>query len=228
MDIKHIFFDLDHTLWDFDKNSELCFKQIFKEQGITINFELFLETYIPINFNYWRLFREEKIGKEELRYKRLKDTFDGLKYNINDDLIYKISDNYITYLPNHNYLIEGAVDILEYLSKKYQLHIITNGFKEVQYLKIEKSEIKKYFNTIVTSECVGVKKPNPAIFKHALQQAKVTAKHSVMIGDSYEADVLGAFNFGMLPIYFNIEKKEESNEKGFITIKSLLELKQYL
>jgi len=228
MNIKHIFFDLDHTLWDFDKNSELCFKQIFKEQGLKLDFDLFLKTYIPINFEYWKLFREEKVTKEALRYGRLKDTFDALSYEVNDDLINIISENYITYLPNHNYLIEGSIDVLEYLVEKYKLHIITNGFKEVQYLKLDRSGIRKYFTSIVTSECVGVKKPNAKVFEYALQKANVVASESVMIGDSYEADVLGAFNVGIKPIYYDAHKTLENKENRFVTINSLLELKQYL
>ena len=113
------------------------------------------------------------------------------------------------------------------LSKKYQLHIITNGFKEVQFLKLERSNIKGYFKTIVTSECVGVKKPNAKIFEYALQKANATVENSLMIGDSYEADVLGAFNFGIKPIYLDIDKNK-SKEEGIITINALKELKQYL
>lgn len=228
MNGKHIFFDLDHTLWDFDKNSELCFQQIFKEQGLKLNFDSFLKAYIPINFEYWKLFREEKVSKSELRYGRLKKTFEKISYAVSDDLIHTLSEEYIANMANHNYLIEGTIDILEYLSQKYQLHIITNGFKEVQHLKLENSKIKKYFKTVVTSECVGVKKPNPKVFEYALQKANATVKNSYMIGDSYEADVLGAFNFGIQPIYFDIHKKGDTKENTFITVHTLQELKQYL
>ena len=119
MDIKHIFFDLDHTLWDFDRNSKLTFEQIFKEQSIKIQIDDFLEVYMPINLKYWRLFRENKILKKDLRYKRLKEAFDILKYDASDDLIDKISEDYIKYLPNNNYLFDGAFEILDYLVQKY-------------------------------------------------------------------------------------------------------------
>lgn len=228
MNIKHVFFDLDHTLWDFDKNSELCFQQIFKEQSIRLDFNLFLKTYIPINFNYWKLFREEKISKEKLRYGRLKDTFDTLNYQISDVVIDKVSEDYISYLSNYNNLISGAIELLEYLNKKYQLHIITNGFKEVQHLKLQKSGLMKYFNTVVTSECVGVKKPNAKIFEFALTKSNAQPVDSIMIGDSYEADVLGALNAGILPVYLNLKEDKDSGKKGIITINSLLALKQYL
>lgn len=226
MKIKHIFFDLDHTLWDFEKNSALAFQQIFKEQSIELNFENFLKVYKPINFDYWRLYREEKISKEKLRYGRLKDTFETLNFTISDKLIDVISVDYISYLPNYNYLFDGTLELLEYLKDNYQMHIITNGFEEVQGLKLEKSGIIKYFKEIITSESVGVKKPNPRVFEFALQKANATKENSIMIGDSLEADVYGALNFGMDAIFFNPEEKIISLDLK--SVKSLLEIKNII
>ncbi|WP_271406542.1 YjjG family noncanonical pyrimidine nucleotidase [Tenacibaculum soleae] len=225
MNIEHIFFDLDHTLWDFDKNSQLTFQQIFKEQNIQLKVVDFLEVYMPINLDYWRLYREDKISKEYLRFNRLKDSFTAVNYNISDDLINIISKDYITYLPNHNHLFEGTIEILEYLHKKYKLHIITNGFEEVQNLKLQKSGIIKYFKEIITSESIGVKKPNPKIFEHALKKVNTVAHNSVMVGDSYEADVLGALKSNMLAIHFTNNIKQES---GILCIDKLMNLKDYL
>ena len=224
--IQHIFFDLDHTLWDFDKNSKLTFQQIFKEQQIPILIDDFLDLYKPINLEYWRLYREEKITKEALRYGRLKDTFDALKYQISDALINKIAIDYIDYLPFYNHLFDGTIDLLTYLQSKYKLHIITNGFEEVQNLKLEKSGIKKYFDKIITSESVGVKKPNPKVFQFALAEANTTAQESIMIGDSYEADILGALNAGMLAIHCDFNEAKIGG--GILSINSLVQLKQYL
>ncbi len=223
--VKHLFFDLDHTLWDFERNSELTFKQIFKEQGIALGFSEFFKIYSPINIKYWRFYREDKISKEELRYRRLKETFDNLGFEISDELINTIARDYIDYLPNYNNLLKGAIEVLDYLKPKYVLHIITNGFEEVQKLKLEKSEILHYFDVIVTSECVGVKKPNPKVFEFAMEKAMAEAEESVMIGDSFEADVLGAMKVGMKAIHL-ADEKNDSNE--FIAVKSLHELKQYL
>ncbi|MDO6744880.1 YjjG family noncanonical pyrimidine nucleotidase [Tenacibaculum soleae] len=225
MNIEHIFFDLDNTLWDFDKNSQLTFQQIFKEQNIQLKVVDFLEVYMPINLDYWRLYREDKISKEYLRFNRLKDSFTAVNYNISDDLINIISKDYITYLPNHNHLFEGTIEILEYLHKKYKLHIITNGFEEVQNLKLQKSGIIKYFKEIITSESIGVKKPNPKIFEHALKKVNTVAHNSVMVGDSYEADVLGALKSNMLAIHFTNNIKQES---GILCIDKLMNLKDYL
>ena len=169
MRIKHVFFDLDHTLWDFEKNSDLTFQKIFKKQKIELNLNDFLEVYKPLNLQYWRLYREEKVTKSELRYQRLKKTFDAVNYTISDVLIDEIADQYIEYLPHFNYLFDGTFEILDYLKEKYVLHIITNGFEEVQTKKMESSKILHYFDAIITSESVGVKKPNPKVFHHALK-----------------------------------------------------------
>lgn len=224
--ITNIFFDLDHTLWDFDKNSALTFQRIFEEQKISLSLDSFLEIYIPINLDYWKLYREEKITKEELRYQRLKNSFDKLDFNVKDELIHVISEDYIKYLPYNNHLLEGAIELLEYLSSKYKLHIITNGFEEVQNIKLEKSNIAHFFNVVVTSESVGVKKPNPRVFEFALREANTIAEEAVMIGDSLEADIYGALSLGINPIY--LSEKDENNTDKFRTVKSLLDIKQYL
>jgi len=202
--ITDVFFDLDHTLWDFDKNSTLTFNHIFKLNNLNIDLDHFLSHYVPINFNYWKLYREEKIEKEALRYGRLNDVFLAMNIPIEDKLINKLSNDYITYLTTYNHLFEDAIEVLEYLKDNYKLHIITNGFSEVQEKKLKKSNIHHYFNTITNSEMVGVKKPNPLIFKHALKSANTNVNQSVMIGDNYEADILGALNIGMDAILYDM------------------------
>lgn len=223
---QHIFFDLDHTLWDFDKNSALTFQKLFKRHDIPLSLEAFLGVYVPINLNYWKLYREEKIEKEVLRFSRLDDTFKALNLFISSDLIRILSDEYITYLSTFNHLFEGTLEILEYLKPKYKLHIITNGFKEVQQGKLKKSEIAPYFETVTNSEMVGVKKPNRKIFDHALAFAKADIDASLMIGDNLEADILGAKNMGMDALCFNYHKAKIPD--GIVAIKKLSELKQFL
>jgi putative hydrolase of the HAD superfamily len=225
--IQHVFFDLDHTLWDFEKNSDLAFKKVFGKQNITIDLNSFLTVYKPLNLQYWKLYREEKISKDELRYGRLKNTFDAINYSISDDLIDIIAVEYIDFLPDFNHLFEYTFEILEYLKDKYQLHIITNGFEEIQIKKMESSNILHYFNSVITSESVGVKKPNPKVFYHALEVANAKKENSIMIGDNIEADVLGAINIGMQAIHCNFEQ-EIIADINIISIASLLELKQYL
>ena len=163
--IKHIFFDLDHTLWDFDKNSALTFEKIFDVHALSVDTKDFLEVYEPINLNYWKLYREEKIDKANLRYQRLKDTFDAVGYQVSDVVINQLSEDYITYLTTFNHLFDGTIDLLDYLQADYDLHIITNGFEEAQQRKMDNANISKYFETVTNSESAGVKKPNPIIFK---------------------------------------------------------------
>jgi putative hydrolase of the HAD superfamily len=224
--ISHVFFDLDHTLWDFDKNSALTFTKIFSINNLEINIDEFLEVYVPINFQYWKLYREEKIDKDKLRYGRLNDAFNILQIEVKRSMIYKLSDDYITYLCTFNNLFEGTMEILEYLYSKYQLHIITNGFKEVQQGKLNNSNINRFFSTVTNSEMVGVKKPNPKIFSHALSVAKATTENSIMIGDNLEADVQGALNIGLDAICFNYHNEDLDTDVK--QVDNLLELKYYL
>jgi YjjG family noncanonical pyrimidine nucleotidase len=224
--IKHIFFDLDHTLWDFEKNSELTFRMVLQKHKIDVDFDKFIKFYIPINAKYWEMFRKDEISQNQLRHGRLKETFDLIGYQINNELIDLISDDYIDNLPKFNHLFEGTIEILDYLKINYHLHIITNGFEEVQNHKINNSGIATYFQTITNSEKSGAKKPNPIIFNHALELAKATKQNSVMIGDCIEADVKGALDFGMSAIYFNEHQKIVSSD--FVQISHLLELKKYL
>ncbi len=224
--IKDVFFDLDHTLWDFDKNSELAFHKIFKENHPSIDVKLFVAIYAPINQACWKLYQVDKMSHEELRYRRLKDSFDAMNYTISDEDIHQMSVDYITYLPENNILFEGAQEVLDYLNSKYTLHIITNGFAEVQYKKITNSGISDYFTTITNSEMAGVKKPHPQIYQHALTVANASKESSVMIGDCIDADVRGALEFGIEAIHFNPEKKAIPLTTH--SISKLVELKKYL
>ena len=222
--ITDIFFDLDHTLWDFQKNSALTFDFLLKKYQINIALNKFLNIYIPINFSYWKLYRDEKITKEFLRYNRLKSSLEKLNISLSDDVINKIADDYVISLPVNNFLIKDTILVLDYLRNKYRLHIITNGFTEVQNKKIVNSQIKKYFHSIIDSETVGVKKPNIKIFDYALKISGARSKNSLMIGDNLEADILGALNAGFQAIHFN-NNNEAPHEHCLILneLKSLLE-----
>lgn len=224
--IRHIFFDLDHTLWDFDKNSALTFKKIFDIHQVAVDIDKFLSVYEPINLNYWKLYREEKIDKTNLRYRRLRDTFDAVDYDISDKIIHYLSEDYINYLTTFNHLFEGAIDILEHLFGDYELHIITNGFEEAQQRKIDNANIGHFFKTVTNSEAAGVKKPNPIIFNHALKLANANPTESLMIGDNYEADILGALDVGLHAILFNYHDYKDVDH--IKQVNHLLDLKIFL
>ena len=223
---KHLFFDLDHTLWDFDKNSGFAFDTIFKNQGFDISLQEFLNIYIPRNQHYWKLYQVNKISHQDLRYYRLKDFFDALNFEVSDEIIHQLSDDYIKYLPEYNHLFDGAIELLDYLKPNYQLHIITNGFNEVQDKELHNSNIGHYSETITNSELAGQKKPNPIIFDFALGIAKASKEESIMIGDSFEADILGALDFGIDAIFFNENKTEIKHDVH--QVNHLLELKNIL
>lgn len=224
--VTDIFFDLDHTLWDFERNSALTYESIFETHGITVSLPAFLECYVPLNLQFWKLYREGKIEKEALRYQRLKTVFDRLGYVLGDETIHLLSEAYIDQLSTHTHLMPWAIEVLEYLRPNYKLHIITNGFEEVQYRKLNNSGIDGYFGEVIDSETAGVKKPHPDIFHMALQRTGATPAASVMIGDSLEADILGARAVGLQTLHFNAHK-EPMHSNGPI-IEDLREIKRYL
>ncbi|MDC1336137.1 YjjG family noncanonical pyrimidine nucleotidase [Flavobacteriaceae bacterium] len=225
--IKHIFFDLDHTLWNFEKNSALTFKFLLDKYNITIDLQKFLKVYMPINFSLWNLYRDDKITKDYLRHNRLKSTFEKLNIKIDSGLIDKISNDYVKHLPDNNFLLPNAISVLDYLFQKYKLHIITNGFTEVQNTKISNSNLSKYFTCIIDSETVGVKKPHSKIFNYAYNISKAAYKNEcLMIGDNYQADVMGALNNGFKAIHLN--SNNESYHENSLIISDLISLKEIL
>lgn len=224
--ITDVFFDLDHTLWDFEKNSALAFETVFETQDISLNMAEFLDFYVPINREYWEKYRKDEVTQKELRYGRLKDTFDLLNYEIDDDRIDILSEQYIHYLPKFNHLFEGTIEILDYLKPKYNLHIITNGFAEIQTNKLNNSYITPYFKSVTNSEMAGVKKPNRLIFEYALNLAKAQKENSIMIGDCIDADVQGALDAGLDAIFFNENNAPVS--ENIKQVNHLLALKNYL
>lgn len=203
---QHIFFDLDRTLWDFDRNSYDALHEIIAESKLTDlgveDVEAFIVDYQKINEGYWTLYREQKVDKETLRWIR----FDGaLKaYGIDDKkLALRLADRYLQVSPLKTGLLPGTIDLLDYLADRYQLHIITNGFEEVQHLKLERSDLTRYFQVVVTSERAGCKKPGKEIFAHACAESGASLKESIMIGDDLQTDILGAQTAGMDHVFFN-------------------------
>ena len=228
--IKHIFFDLDRTLWDFETNShetllEICNNYHLKEKGI-LDYEEFINTYKIHNEKLWDLYRVDAISQKDLRRERFQRTLADFGIN-NFNLSEKIGEDYIIICPRKNKLYPFAMEILDYLKEKYILHIITNGFNKTQHTKLKHSNLRPYFEQIITSEKTGVKKPNPAIFDHALKLAKSTKEESVYIGDDLVVDILACQNFGIKGIYFNPEKREHKENVAF-EIACLSQIKEIL
>lgn len=203
---RHIFFDLDHTIWDFDKNAEEALHELYglhklRDIGLS-SAELFIKTYTRNNHALWADYHTGKISKHELREARFKKTFIDLGVHP-DNIPDGFEDAYVRLCPTKTNLFPHAHETLQYLGGKYTLHLISNGFKESSEFKIGNTNIGGYFTHIIISETVGVNKPDKAIFEHALHLAGAKKEESLMIGDSLEADVYGALNCGMDAIYFN-------------------------
>ncbi len=231
MKIQHIFFDLDNTLWDHRRNAYLTIKDLFEKEEIglkySIGFNEFHSAYHEINEKLWEDIRDGIIDKEYLRKHRFYDTF--RRFGVDDEaLSMYFEEHFLDKILNHNELVEGAEYILEYLkSKNYTLHIISNGFKEVTERKCILSKIDTYFQTITSADTVGVRKPRPEIFEYSLNLAGAEKENSILIGDDWIADVIGAQRFGMDVIFFDV-LNENREEEGLKVIKHLLQIKEYL
>jgi len=227
--LKHIFFDLDHTLWDFEKNSQETLKDLFIELDLNLqieSFERFMKKYREINNRYWNLYRQNIVTKEQVRNGRFKDTLDFFKLSNSNDLSIQLGDKYIMISPTKTNLFPNTHQVLSQLKEKYQLHIITNGFKEVQYTKLEKSNLMQYFEVVVCSEETGKKKPHKDVFNLALSRAKTLPEESLMIGDNLEADIIGANKVGMKTVWFNPDQKQ--TKSNVVQIQDLIELSTIL
>ena len=227
---KHIFFDLDRTLWDFDASSKEAFSKIYekfelKNRGVN-SVEIFKHHYTQHNEFLWSMYREGKLEKEVLRGLRFQKTLE--EFGIKDkDLADKIGDYYVDISPLLIHLFPNAIEILEYLHPKYELHIITNGFSEVQFTKLKSSGMGQYFREIITSEEAGVKKPDPLIFNYAFNRTKARVGESLMIGDDVEVDIAGARQVGMDQVLFDPAGKT-SPDGATHYIKNLMELRDIL
>ena len=230
MKYKDIFFDLDNTLWDFDYNSKIVLNSIYekfdlKKHGV-ISKKKFINIYKNINASLWYKYREGLITKDVLRRQRFLKTL--IYFNIeNRNLSDKIGNFYIANSPSQIKLMEGAKDVLFNLSLYYNLHIITNGFKEVQDIKLKKSGIYSFFQNVIVSEDVGVLKPNKKIFQYALKICNTTAEDSLMIGDDYISDVEGAQASGIDQVFFDYKHTMKKSKSTF-TIFHLKELESIL
>ncbi len=227
--IKHIFFDLDHTIWDFDRNAQETLLELYEVYllqalGLTCS-TAFIERYTENNHRLWQKYHLGEITKETLRQERFRNTF--LELGIKPEQVpHQFEEDYVRISPTKTNLFEGAVKVLAYLQQKYQLHIISNGFKETTLTKMDLSGLNPYFTQVIISEDVGVNKPNRLIFEHALDKASAIKQESIMIGDSLEADIRGAQDFGMKAIFFNPLKVEQPADVDW-QIHSLEELLQH-
>ena len=206
MKYKHIFFDLDHTLWDFDRNSSECIAELFDTFRLAdagcLSADEFSRHFIDINKKLWSDYDKNLIEHGYIREHRFPMVLKAL--GIDSSLITAdLNAEYLKLLPGKSHLLESARDILDHLHGRYTLHIITNGFSEIQGLKMDSAGISHYFTHIVTSENANAKKPDPLVFQYAMGLSGTTAAESLMIGDNYEADIMGAKSVALDTVFYN-------------------------
>lgn len=226
---QHIFFDLDRTLYDFDRNNRETILQIFRNLNIDvlagIDFETFHKAYHKINIPLWERYKNQEITKEYLNVTRFSETLKG--FGVNHELGATFASEYIRLSPMQINLLPGAIEVLDYLYEKYPMHIITNGFDEIQYVKIYRCGLEKYFRHIIVSEAAGAQKPNPKIFEYAFEKTGALAQNSILIGDDPDSDVFGAMQMGMDQVWL-AQPGEISPYQPTYQIGHLLELKEIL
>jgi putative hydrolase of the HAD superfamily len=207
MKYRHIFFDLDHTLWDFDANSRQTLEDLYQFYELQTKgvhtFDIFFQHYTAHNEKLWDRFRKGFIKMDDLRWKRMWLTL--LEFKIgNEKLAREMANRFLDLLPTRKLLFPYTVEILTYLTNKgYQLHLITNGFEQIQHNKLKYSGIDSYFIEVITSEGSSFVKPNKEIFEYAFQKANALPEESIMIGDNVEADIQGGINAGIDQVYVN-------------------------
>ncbi|GAB3021992.1 YjjG family noncanonical pyrimidine nucleotidase [Spirosoma pulveris] len=203
---KHLFFDLDHTLWDFDRNSAECIVELYDtfrlaDLGIESAAE-FSRHFIAINRQLWADFDKNLIEHTYIRKHRFPLVFRAM--GVDESAVHAdLNVEYLKLLPRKPHLLESAKELLDHLNGRYTMHIITNGFAEIQAVKMDSAEIAHYFTHVITSENANAKKPNPQVFQYAMEISGTNATESLMIGDNYEADILGAKGVGLDTVFYN-------------------------
>lgn len=227
MKYTHLFFDLDHTLWDFEANARATLETLYdglrlKERGVH-DFELFYRNYLAHNEKLWERYRRGFVKQDELRVKRM--WLSLLDFKIADDVLSKeMSDRFLDQLPTRTILFPHAKEVLQYLSGKgYQLHLITNGFEKVQHSKLKFSGLDGFFKEVITSEGSNSLKPNKEIFEYAFMRTNARPETSVMLGDTLEVDIQGAINVGMDQVFVN-HTGIETDIRPTYMVKTLKEL----
>lgn len=230
MKYRHLFFDLDHTLWDFEANSRQTLQELYdslqlEQKGIH-DFDLFHKNYLVHNDKLWERYRNGYIKVDELRWKRMWLTLLDFKV-ANEPLAREMGILFLDLLPTRKLLFPYTIEILDYLSAKgYQLHMITNGFEKTQHSKLQSAGLDKYFLEVITSEGSNSLKPKKEIFDYAFQKTGAAPAESIMIGDTIDVDILGGMNAGIDQIHVNHLTKEPDSINGKLPTYTVYSLKE--
>lgn len=229
--IRHIFFDLDNTLWDYRRNAKITLAKLYEEFQIkekyAYSFDDFYPFYYESNESLWADLRDQKVTKEELRARRFPEAFKNMGIT-EPEFALDFEHRFVNEVTDSNYVVEDAGELLDYLYDKYTLHILSNGFEEVTHRKIENSIIKNYISTITTAEGAGAPKPDSIAFQTALNKADAYKDESIYIGDDWIADMIGATTFGMKAIFFNPLNENHMWMEDVPVVEKLIDLKNYL
>lgn len=222
---RHIFFDLDHTLWDYDTNAEETVRELLVSYqsliGQAVPFEVFYPIYLHHNHRLWEDYRNNAIDAHTLRNQRWKDAFGDVGVP-HAEWMLNFGEDFLDICPQKPHLIPNAIQVLEVIGAAYPLHIISNGFGAIQEVKLNCSGLERFFDVVITPDISGAKKPHPKIFLDALAAADCIPEHALLVGDSYSEDILGGSAVGMQVIFFNPKGKE--NPHAFSEIQDLREL----
>lgn len=227
---QHIFFDLDHTLWDYDRNVQESLSELFihyklETLGLPTS-KHFIDSFYSVNFQLWKAYDSGEMHKDELRAVRFPRIFEQAGV-LNAVIPQEFEEDFMQRTSSKPHLFPHSIEILDYLKPKYKLHVITNGFDESQAKKLNSSGLTDYFEQVITSETTGHKKPDARIFHHALECAGASLSTSIMIGDNPVSDIQGAQNAGMDQVFFNPLNKEIHISPTY-TISHLRELEALL
>ncbi|MFT4031860.1 MAG: YjjG family noncanonical pyrimidine nucleotidase [Siphonobacter sp.] len=228
---KHLFFDLDHTLWDFERNSNETLAELYQEFGLrqlgVSSSDAFQKHFHLVNAELWQLYDTNQITQSDLRQRRFRQVLQQLACQTEGDCD-AWNDWYLAHCPKKPHLMPGAFELLEYLAPRYKMHIITNGFDEVQGVKLSSSGITDFFREVVTSQRAGARKPQAKMFQYAFEAAGCQPEEALMIGDNPETDIAGALGVGMHAAYFRPEQSLYPACEATYQIKELKELKNWL
>mgnify|MGYP002406750486 CR=1 FL=1 len=230
MQYKNLFIDLDDTLWDIHRNGKECLEEIYRDYGygkFYPTFEAYYNIYMPGNHHLWDLYRQGEITKETLIVERFLTPVRA--FGIDDpEYAKRLSADFLERTTRKTRLIDGTLDLLDYLKSRYRMHILSNGFREVQFKKIENSGLKPYFDKVILSEDAEINKPHPDIFTYALKNTNSRRDQTVMIGDSWDADIVGAYQSRIAQIWFNPGSLAPVGFEPTYTVQTLAEIKDIL
>ena len=212
--IKHLFIDLDDTLWDTYSNNRSSLEEMYHRHRwceYFDSFEAFFDIYWPHNEALWHEYRHGQIDKPTLKLERFRRPF-ARRVALSEEQVSEWNAEFLSITGTKTQLCPHALETVQYLHRYYKLYILSNGFREVQYAKLMNSGLAPYIDRMILSEDAGINKPNKEIFDFALIKAKARKAESVMIGDSWDADIIGAANAGLTSIWYNPNRRERPND----------------